>query len=263
VTVLAGLLLVLALATILWLCSVRVEDASIADIWWGPGFAILAWFYAIRSPVPAWRPIVLAIFVTLWGARLGLHIARRHRGAGEDRRYGAMRARHGTAFWWRSHFTVFWLQGILLWFVALPLFAASRRAAPAGVPWTDIAGVALFAAGFAFETVGDHQLTRFRAVASNRGRVLDSGLWRYTRHPNYFGDALLWWGVYVLSAAVPGAWTMIASPIAMTVLLLRVSGVTLLEAQLTVSKPAYKDYIARTSAFVPWRPRRTAAKLHS
>jgi steroid 5-alpha reductase family enzyme len=167
-----------------------------------------------------------------------------------------MRTSHGREFWWRSLFTVFCLQGALVWFVGLPLLVAVRGT-PAALTAVDGVGVVLFAVGFGFEVVDDAQLVRFKAKPANRGGVLESGLWRYTRHPNYFGDATLWWGLYVIAAATPGGWLTVLSPSLMTLLLVlvRVSGVTLLEDGLKVSKPGYRDYIARTPAFVPWLPR--------
>ena len=252
---LTGLATILAAATFVWLLSVRRRDASIADVCWGPGFVLLAWLYCLLSPSLTPRSWVVAALITVWGARLSLHIYRRNHGAGEDPRYQAMRASHGPAFWWRSAFTVFWLQGAILWLVALPLLLAVRATQPAGLTGLDALGAVLFAIGFGFEVVGDFQLTRFRADPSNRGRVLDSGLWRYTRHPNYFGDATLWWGIYSMAAATPGGWLTVLSPALMMLLLMRVSGVTLLEDGLKASKPGYRAYIARTPAFFPWFPR--------
>jgi steroid 5-alpha reductase family enzyme len=166
-----------------------------------------------------------------------------------------MRVSQGSAFWWRSLFAVFWLQGAILWFVAIPLLVAVRAPRPAALTTVDGLGVVLFAVGFAFEVVGDHQLERFRAEPSNRGHVLDRGLWRYTRHPNYFGDATLWWGLYAVAAATTGGWLTVLSPALMTLLLMRVSGVTLLEKGLKASKPGYDAYITRTPVFFPWLPR--------
>jgi steroid 5-alpha reductase family enzyme len=235
--------------------SVKLRDASIADVFWGLGFVLLAWLYCLQSPMLTPRSWLVAALITLWGTRLSMHIFRRSRGRGEDPRYQAMRALHGPAFWWRSLFTVFWLQGAILWFVALPLLVAVRATHPAAFTPVDGLGVFLFAVGFAFEVVGDHQLERFRAESKNRGTVLDRGLWRYTRHPNYFGDALMWWGMYAMAASAPGGWLTVLSPSLMTLLLMRVSGVTLLENGLKASKPGYRDYIVRTPAFFPWFPR--------
>ena len=252
---LAGLGAILIALTAVWMVSVKLRDASIADICWGAGFVLLAWLYCLRSPTLTPRSWLVATLITLWGARLSLHIFRRNHHQGEDPRYQAMRAFHGPAFWWRSLFTVFWLQAAILWFVALPLLVAVRASQPAALTAVDGLGVLCFAVGLAFEVVGDHQLERFRAEPSNRGKVLDSGLWRYTRHPNYFGDATVWWGLYAMAAATPDGWLTVLSPALMTLLLMRVSGVTLLEHSLKASKPGYRAYIARTPAFFPWFPR--------
>ena len=252
---LIGLVTVLTVLTLVWIVSVRLRDASVADTCWGLGFVLLAWLYAFLSHASTPRAWLVAALVTLWGTRLSAHIFRRNHGQGEDPRYQAMRAAHGSAFWWRSLFTVFWLQGALLWFVAIPVLVASRATTPAGLTAIDGLGVLLFTIGFGFEVVGDAQLERFRADAGNRGTVLDRGLWRYTRHPNYFGDATLWWGLYTIASATPGGSLTVLSAALMTFLLMRVSGVTLLEQSLTRSKPGYRDYIARTPAFFPWFPR--------
>jgi steroid 5-alpha reductase family enzyme len=250
-----GLGIVLTATTLVWMLSVRLRNASIADICWGLGFVLLVWLYCALSPELTLRSWLVAALVTLWGVRLSRHIFRRNRGKGEDPRYRAMRAAGGRAFWWRSAFTVFWLQGAILWFVALPLLVAVRAPRPATLTTVDGLGLVLFAVGFGFEAVGDAQLERFRADASNRGRVLDTGLWRYTRHPNYFGDATIWWGLYALAASTPHGWLTVLSPCLMTLLLMRVSGMTLLEDALKSSKPGYRAYIARTPAFLPWWPR--------
>jgi steroid 5-alpha reductase family enzyme len=253
-TALAGLGAILTALTLAWVLSVKRRDASVADVCWGSGFVLLVWLYCLLSPPLTPRSWLVAALITLWGARLSLHIFRRNHGKGEDSRYQAMRASQGPAFWWRSLFTVFWLQGAILWFVALPLLVAVRATSPAALTEVDGLGILLFAVGLGFEVVGDYQLERFKAEPSNRGRVLDRGLWRYTRHPNYFGDATLWWGIYAIAAATPGGWLTVLSPALMTFLLMRVSGVTLLEDGLKASKPGYHAYITRTSAFFPWFP---------
>ena len=252
---LVGLATILTVLTLVWLLSLRLQDASVADVCWGLGFVLLAWLYWLLSPTLTARSWLVVALVTVWGARLSWNIFRRNHGKGEDPRYQAMRASHGPAFWWRSLFTVFWLQGAILWFVGLPLLVAVRAAEPAILTALDALGVLVFAVGFTFEVVGDAQLRRFKADPSNRGRVLDRGLWRYTRHPNYFGDATLWWGVYAIAAATPDGWLTVLSPALMTFLLMRVSGVTLLEQSLKTSKPGYDAYIARTPPFFPWFPR--------
>ncbi|MEP7308868.1 MAG: DUF1295 domain-containing protein [Acidobacteriota bacterium] len=250
-----GLAVILTVFSMVWILSLRLRDASIADVCWGLGFVLLVWVYCVLSPASTPRSWLVAVLITVWGTRLSLHIFLRRYGKGEDPRYQSMRDSNGRAFWWRSLFTVFWLQGAILWFVALPLLVAVRATEPAAVTAIDGVGVLLFAIGFGFEVVGDYQLHQFKAKPSNRGQVLDRGLWRYTRHPNYFGDATLWWGVFLLAAATPGGWLTVLSPSLMTILLRRVSGVTLLEAGLKSSKPGYGDYMTRTPAFLPRFPR--------
>jgi steroid 5-alpha reductase family enzyme len=254
---LAGLGAILAALTLVWMLSLRLRDASIVDVCWGLGFVLLAWLYCSLSPALTSRSWLVTTLTTLWGGRLAVHLFLRNHGKGEDRRYQAMRAAHGPTFWWRSLFRVFWLQGALLWFVSLPLLVAVRATQPVGLTVVEGLGVLLFAIGFGFEVVGDYQLERFKARPENRGKVLGSGLWRYTRHPNYFGDATTWWGLYAIAASTSSGWLTILSPSLMTLLLVRVSGVTLLEQGLTASKPGYREYIARTPAFFPWFPRGT------
>jgi steroid 5-alpha reductase family enzyme len=254
-TALIGLVVILAVVTLVWILSVRLRDASIADVFWGLGFVLLAWLYCFLSPALTRRSWLVAVLISLWGVRLSVHIFHRNHGQGEDRRYQAMRASQGPAFWWRSLFTVFWLQGAILWFVGLPLLMAVRATQPAALTPLDLLGVVLFTVGLGFEAVGDYQLARFRADPLNRGKVLDAGLWRYTRHPNYFGDATMWWGMYAIAGSTPGGWLTILSPSLMTLLLMRVSGVTLLEDGLKAAKPDYHAYIVRTPAFFPWFPR--------
>lgn len=198
------------------------------------------------------RRILLAVLTTIWGLRLGLHLAARNLGRGEDRRYQAMRAKHGDRFWQTSLVTVFLLQGDLMWIVSLPVQAGQHSARAIGVP--DIVGVAVWTIGFFFEATGDAQLARFKRDPANTGNVMDRGLWRYTRHPNYFGDFLVWWGLWLLAAAA-GAWWTAAGPLVMSLLLIRVSGKGLLEKTITARRPGYTDYIRRTSGFLPMPPR--------
>ncbi|HSD29819.1 MAG TPA: DUF1295 domain-containing protein [Vicinamibacteria bacterium] len=246
---------VLALMTLVWLLSLVRRDAGIVDAFWGPGFVLAAWIYAGGREGPTLRGDLVAALVTLWGVRLSLHILWRSRSRGEDYRYREMRERDPAGFPRRSLLTVFWLQAGLLWAISAPLFQA-QRPGPAGLAPLDTLGVGLFTLGFLFEAVGDWQLARFRADLSNAGRVMDRGLWRYTRHPNYFGDAVLWWGFSCFALATPGSWWTLYSPVLMTVLLLRVSGVALLEKKLRETRPAYRSYAKETNAFLPWLPRR-------
>jgi steroid 5-alpha reductase family enzyme len=247
-----GLLMMLAL----WLLSLALRDVSIVDIWWGPGFAWLTMVAFTISGDPTPRDALLLALVSLWGLRLGAYLLWRNWGQGEDARYARMRRHHGARFPLVSLATVFGLQAVLQWFVSLPLQIAQLAPGTRPLGALDALGVALFAAGLFFETVGDAQLARFKADPANRGRVMDRGLWRYTRHPNYFGDCLVWWGLFAIAAATPAGWLTVASPLLMTFLLLRVSGVALLERSLVRTRPAYRDYIERTSAFLPRPPRR-------
>jgi steroid 5-alpha reductase family enzyme len=242
---------------VLWLLSLALRDASIVDIFWGPGFVLVAaagWALGSGGD-PARRALSFAL-VALWGLRLGGYLAWRNAGRGEDPRYQAMRRRFGDRFPIASLFTVFGLQCALLWFVSLPVQVV-HVSSGGGLSALDAAGAALTLIGLMFEAVGDLQLARFRADPANRARVMDRGLWRYTRHPNYFGDCCVWWGLYAIAAATPLGVFTLASPILMTFLLLRVSGVALLERSIGRRRPDYAEYAARTSAFVPWPRSRT------
>jgi steroid 5-alpha reductase family enzyme len=236
----------------LWLVSVRIRDASIADLFWGTGFVLVAWVAALSGDGEGPRRALVLALVTIWGLRLTVHLSRRNLRRGEDPRYQAMRRRHGERFWIVSLGTVFGLQGLLLWIVSLPVQAGAARPS-SGLSALDLAGVALWAVGFLFEAVGDRQLARFRADPANRGKVMDRGLWATTRHPNYFGDAMVWWGLGLLGAAAAGPWVLLG-PALMNFLLLRVSGVTLLERDIAERRPGYREYVRRTSAFFPWFP---------
>jgi steroid 5-alpha reductase family enzyme len=238
--------------TLLWLISLRLRDASIIDVFWGTGFILLNGLYFFLAPggTPA-RKWVAALLVTAWGARLSLHIFLRNRWRGEDFRYANWRAQYGARWAWRSYLQVFLLQGALIWFISLPLLAANSLPAPPSL--LDTLGVLIWGIGFYFEAAGDAQLARFRADPANRGRLFTGGVWRFTRHPNYFGDAAQWWGFWLLAAGAGGWWTLF-SPALMTWLLLRVSGVAMLERTMQ-DKPGYAAYTRRTSAFVPRLPR--------
>ena len=250
----ATLLLIVLLMTALWLVSLLLRDASIIDPFWGLGFVAVVWFLVLREyPVGA-RAWLLVALTTIWGMRLSVYLFWRRRGHGEDRRYAAMRQHHGARFGWVSLFTVFWLQSLILWFVSLPLQIALLNHDQPGWSWLDGLGVGLWLVGLAFESIGDWQLASFVANPQNRGRVLDRGLWRYTRHPNYFGDFCVWWGLYLISAVGGAMWT-VASPMLMSLLLMRVSGVGLLERTISERRPEYARYRARTNAFFPGLPR--------
>lgn len=245
-TVAAGLMV----AT--WLISLPLEDVSIVDIVWGLGFVLIGWtVYLWASDMSYWSLGLLAM-VTIWGLRLATHIGLRKRGHDEDYRYQAMRKKNPRAFPWMSFFTVFLLQAILMWVVSLPLqLGISRPPLGGWLPWI---GAALWLIGFTFESVGDWQLTRFKANPDHKGKVLDSGLWRFTRHPNYFGDFCVWWGIYIVALAAGHWWTVIG-PLVMSALLMRYSGAGLLEKTIGRRRPGYDEYIRRTNAFFPGPPK--------
>ncbi len=252
---LGGLATVLGAFGLIWVVSLARRDASIVDIFWGPGFVLATAVYAWSAEGWAPRETLVLVLVSLWGVRLAVHILWRARGKGEDYRYVEMREKHGGGFWWVSLFTVFLFQALLVALISAPLLQAVQARQPARWTVFDLVGVLLFATGFLFEAVGDLQLSRFRADPANRGKVLRSGLWRYTRHPNYFGDAVVWWSFFVLAVGTPGSLWTVYSPIVMTFLLLKVSGVGLLEKKLRRTRSEYADYVARTNAFFPWFPR--------
>lgn len=239
----------------LWLLSLKLKDASIVDIFWGAGFVLIAWTAFALSNGYRPRRLLLCTLVTLWGGRLALHLWRRNHGRPEDYRYAAMRKRHGAQFKWVSLGLVFGLQGLLMWLISLPLQLAQQAILPWGLTWLDWVAVSVWLIGFAFEAVGDWQLQQFKSKPQNKGRVMEQGLWRYTRHPNYFGDAVVWWGFWLFAAAVGDGLFSMLSPMLMTFLLMKVTGAVLLEKSLTKTKPQYKAYVARTNAFVPWRPK--------
>jgi steroid 5-alpha reductase family enzyme len=249
---LLGLAAGAALAFAVWLASLPLRDVSIVDVAWSFLVWLPAAVAAAALPQTGPRAAALLLLALAWALRLALHLARRARGQPEDPRYQAIRARHQPHFERKSLLLVFGLQALLGWVVALPLMAAA--ASPA--PWTllDGAGLALMAFGIGFEAVADAQLARFKADPAQRGRVLDLGLWRYSRHPNYFGECCVWWGAWLVAAAGGDGWTVV-SPLLMTLLLLKVSGVPLLEKRLGRHRPGYADYVRRTNAFVPGRPR--------
>jgi steroid 5-alpha reductase family enzyme len=247
---------VAALVTILWVVSLLVRDASIVDSFWGLGFVAVAASVAAAAPgAPGARAWLLGGLAAVWGLRLSHHIFWRNKGRGEDYRYRKWREEAGPSWWWRSYFKVFLLQGAIMWLVAAPLVAVLGAGAQPPLGWVDALGTAVWAVGFFFEAAGDWQLSRFKADPANKGRLFTGGVWRYTRHPNYFGDAAVWWGHFVIAAAA-GAWWTVFSPALMTFLLVRVSGVRMLESSLRDSKPGYREYMESTSAFFPLPPRR-------
>jgi steroid 5-alpha reductase family enzyme len=239
------------LASAVWIASLVRRDVSIVDGAWS--FLVLMPALVIAAKLPHGpRTTVLLILAAAWALRLSAYILWRHRGQPEDRRYQAIRRRNEPHFAWKSLYLVFGLQAVLAWLVAAPLMAAVSSPEP----WNalDALGVSLAVFGMLFEAVADAQLARFRADGRNRGKVMDRGLWRHSRHPNYFGECCVWWGLWLVATAA-GAWWTVLSPLLMSVLLVKVSGVPLLEADLGRHRAGYAEYVRRTPAFVPWRVR--------
>lgn len=250
----------LALAALLafgvagWIVSLLRRDVSIVDGMWSLMFLIAALCYAGSVDLQTARSVLIVSLVFAWSVRLSAHIFWRNRGRDEDYRYQRIRENNSPNFAFKSLYIVFGLQAFLAWIISLPLLPAITSTASFGI--LDFAAVTLWMLGFVFESVGDHQLVRFKAVASNNGKVLDTGLWRYTRHPNYFGDFCIWWAFYLFALSA-GAWWTVVSPLLMSVLLLKVSGVALLERDIGERRPKYADYIARTNTFFPGPRKKT------
>jgi steroid 5-alpha reductase family enzyme len=235
-----------------WLVSVARRDVSIVDSLWSLFFLLAVLVYAEASDTTGPRSWLVASMVAIWALRLSVYITVRNHGEPEDHRYQAIRRNNEPRFWLKSVYIVFLLQGFLAWVICLPALAAVSSQTALGP--LDLVGLALWLVGMFFEVAGDWQLARFRRSKRDPGAVLDTGLWRYTRHPNYFGEAALWWGMYLIALSA-GAWWTVFAPLLMTFLLLRVSGVALLEKDIADRRPAYRDYIRRTNAFFPGRPR--------
>jgi steroid 5-alpha reductase family enzyme len=244
---------ILVLMIVLWLSSLALKNASIIDIFWGIGFIIVTWLALAFGQGYLPRKQLVTTLATIWGLRLAIHIGIRNWGKPEDFRYAKWRKENNTHWWWLSFFQIFLLQGFLMWIISAPLVAAQTSGFPAILTPLDFIGASLWTLGLVFESIGDFQLMLFKANPTNRGKLLTTGLWKYTRHPNYFGEAVLWWGFYIIALAT-GCWWTIFSPILMTYLLIKVSGVAMLEKTLKF-KPGYEAYMQRTNAFFPWFPK--------
>jgi steroid 5-alpha reductase family enzyme len=249
---LQGLGVAAAAAAATWLVSLYKHDVSIVDSLWSVMFLLLTVTY-VSAAAATPRAVLLLVLVTVWALRLSIYITWRNWGHGEDRRYQAIRARNEPGFAVKSLYLIFGLQAVLAWIISLPLHGAVLGGG--ALRWSDALGAGLWLVGFVFEAGGDWQLARFKADPGHRGRVMDRGLWRLTRHPNYFGEFSMWWGFYLIAVA-GGAWWSLPGPLLMSFLLLRVSGVTLLEKDIGERRPQYADYIRRTNAFFPGPPKR-------
>jgi steroid 5-alpha reductase family enzyme len=235
-----------------WLLSLPLRNVSIVDSLWSLMFLVSASVYLAGQASPGPRAWLVITLVALWAIRLAAYITWRNHGHGEDFRYRQMRARNDPGFAFKSLYIIFGLQAGLAWLISLPLLAAIGSAAPLG--WLDAVGAVLWLIGMVFEAGGDWQLARFKRDPANRGKVLDTGLWRYTRHPNYFGDFCVWWGLFLIALSAGGWWS-IVGPLLMSFMLLKVSGVALLEKDIGERRPDYQAYIRRTNAFFPGPPR--------
>lgn len=258
--------IVFGLVTLLWAISIAVRDASLIDIFWGFGFALVgaACLYLVDPISPYFW--LMGLMPILWGLRLTAYLAMRNLGHGEDERYTAMQkraAKNGLSeMGWRlrSIFTIYWGQAVLIMIISAPVWVAFANGQSVEIGIIAIIGGLMWLTGTLFEAIGDAQLTAFKKKHADYDGpyedkpVLNSGLWRYTRHPNYFGNALLWWGIFVASLQAPYGWTTVFAPIIMTILLTRVSGRDLLERKLK-KRPKYREYVARTSSFIPLPPK--------
>jgi steroid 5-alpha reductase family enzyme len=254
---LVGLGTITAMMVAVWIASLVRRDVSLVDRVWGLAFVVAAWTYAHFADPPTARTWLVLALVTIWGLRLSAYLTWRNWGTGEDKRYQEMRRKRPESFPVRSLVTVFGLQGLLAWVISLPLLAATFADAPAELTWLDALGVTVWLVGFVFEAGGDWQLSRFLSDPANRGKVMDQGLWRYTRHPNYFGDTTVWWGFFLLALATGAWWSALGSAV-MTLFIVKVSGLALTERNMTKAgskREGYDEYVRRTNAFFPGPPR--------
>ena len=249
---------VITLMIIGWLISLRYRNVTVVDSLWGSGFVLVAWITFAFSGGYAGRRLLLAMLVTLWGLRLAAHLAVRNWGKGEDPRYAGWRRQSGDKFWIVSLFKVFILQAVFLWMISLVIQVGQLAPTPDHLTWLDGLGLIVWTVGFSFESVADWQLAEFKRDPDNKGKVMNRGLWAYSRHPNYFGEFLIWWGLFLITLATPGSWWTIVSPLIITAVLLKMTGIPMTEAAIVKTRPGYNDYIRRTNAFVPWFPRKEA-----
>lgn len=250
-------LIIWVLMTVMWLISLKIKNSSIVDIIWGFGYVLVNWVVFFVTPQEFMaRKWIIAILVTIWGLRLTFHIFFRNKGKPEDFRYAAWRKEHGKNWWWYSYLQTFMLQGGLMLLISAPIIHTHATGTPARIGVLEILGILVWSIGFFFEAVGDLQLNQFKKDPTNKGKLLNSGVWRYTRHPNYFGDAAQWWGFYLIAAGSTLGFLTIFSPIIMTFFLLKVSGVAMLERSMVDRKPGYREYMQTTNAFIPWFPKK-------
>jgi len=251
---LSALALILGIGVVAWVVSVAIRNVAFVDSLWSLFFLVAALVFATAAWPLSARGLLVTVPVAIWALRLSTYITARNWGEPEDYRYQKIRANNEPGFAVKSLYIIFGLQGVLAWIVAMPLLPAIMN--PGNIGALEIIAAALWLVGFTFEAGGDYQLSKFKREPSNKGRVLKTGFWRYTRHPNYFGDFCVWWAFYLFAVAAGGWWTVL-SPILMSLLLLKVSGVALLEKTITERRPEYAEYIRSTNAFFPGVPKGT------
>lgn len=229
--------------------SVFKQRNDVADVAWGLGFVLMTWISFFMSDAISLRSVLVGVMVTIWGLRLAIHIYTRNKNKSEDYRYLAWRQEWGNWFYIRSFLQVYILQGVLLFLIAVPVLFINNSAA-SSLTLFDLLGFIVWSIGFFFEVVGDLQLSRFIKDPNNKGKLMRSGLWAYTRHPNYFGEVTVWWGVWLIAATLPGGLFSIVGPLTITVLILKVSGIPMLEKKMA-ENPEFAEYKRMTSVFIP------------
>lgn len=242
--------------TMFWVLSLVRKDAGVVDVGWGLGFILVSFTTMFFNVSFVLRSFLVMAIVALWGLRLAIYLYLRNHGRSEDWRYAQWRDKWGSSFLWRSYFDVFLIQGVLMLLISIPIIFVHYRALAESLMWADLFGAVIWFVGFVIETLADYQLMLFRSRNSNTGKIMMSGLWRYSRHPNYFGEAVQWWGLFVIALALPGGIFTLVGPLTITILLVKVSGVALLEKRYK-GRSDYAQYKRVTSSFIPWFPKKT------
>ena len=240
--------------SLIFVLAVLKKNNGIVDIAWGLGFILLALFNFFYVPGFTARQVLITLMITMWGIRLAHYINCRNKNKPEDFRYAAWRKQWGKHWMIRTYFQVFMIQGFFMLIIAFPLFALHYDDGTR-LELLDVAGVAIWLVGFLFQSIGDLQMMTFKKNVSNKGKIITSGLWKYTRHPNYFGESTMWWGIFIIVFNGSNLWISIISPITITFLLLFVSGIPLLEKKYK-DNPEFQEYARKTSMFVPWFPKK-------
>ncbi|MCR4395390.1 MAG: DUF1295 domain-containing protein [Candidatus Saccharicenans sp.] len=257
---LVSALIIFLYMNLVFILSLIKKNAAIVDVAWGLGFVLVVASHLARESllhrVLDPRQLLVAALITIWGTRLSWHIYRRNRGKPEDYRYAIWRQKWGQTFVWRSYFQIFWLQGFFMFLVLMPSLLVLRSRA-GRLNWLDALGLLVWLAGFFFEAVADAQLRKFKKIPENKGHIITTGLWKYSRHPNYFGESVMWWGIFLIALNAPGGWLGIIGPLTITLLLTLVSGIPLLEKKYRC-QTEFEAYRAVTSAFFPLPPRKKA-----